>query len=353
MTTIVTRAGKGSPLTWAEADANFTNLNTEKFEVSGGDLTGPIGIVAGTVSAPGLDVAGDPNTGVAQLSGPDSLAIVTGGVKGLEQDSSQRILVGGATATAQANFRSASTTRVSVIAQAVASQTADVFQATTSGGVVLAAIGAANGRLALNRAAVQADTIINISGGSNERVDTTGTARGIQLTLINAQSGALQGMAFVVESRFAGASGTMTGVHGQIVSNNAAHSVVHARDFHALSPIATTSAGVTNAYGFYSDAQKVTGVANGYCFYGVGASDVMYVAGKVGIGIDPPNANAKLDVDGAILTRVYTVATLPTATNGLRAFVSNATAYTPGVAVTGGGSTGCPVYAFGGVWLCG
>lgn len=34
MTTIVTRAGKGSPLTWNEADANFINLNTDKFETN-------------------------------------------------------------------------------------------------------------------------------------------------------------------------------------------------------------------------------------------------------------------------------------------------------------------------------
>ena len=38
MSTIVTRAGKGSTLTWAEADANFTNLNTDKIQVS--DITG-------------------------------------------------------------------------------------------------------------------------------------------------------------------------------------------------------------------------------------------------------------------------------------------------------------------------
>lgn len=35
MATIVTRAGKGSALTHAEVDANFTNLNTNKAEVSG------------------------------------------------------------------------------------------------------------------------------------------------------------------------------------------------------------------------------------------------------------------------------------------------------------------------------
>lgn len=38
MTTIVTRSGKGSPLSWAEADANLTNLNTDKLEAA--DLSG-------------------------------------------------------------------------------------------------------------------------------------------------------------------------------------------------------------------------------------------------------------------------------------------------------------------------
>jgi len=32
MSTIVTRAGKGSPLTHNEVDANFTNLNTDKYQ---------------------------------------------------------------------------------------------------------------------------------------------------------------------------------------------------------------------------------------------------------------------------------------------------------------------------------
>ena len=34
MSTIVTRAGKGSPLTHTEVDNNFTNLNTDKLESS-------------------------------------------------------------------------------------------------------------------------------------------------------------------------------------------------------------------------------------------------------------------------------------------------------------------------------
>ena len=42
MSTIVTRAGKGSPLTHTEVDANFTNLNTDK----AGYITGEGGTVS-------------------------------------------------------------------------------------------------------------------------------------------------------------------------------------------------------------------------------------------------------------------------------------------------------------------
>jgi hypothetical protein len=46
MSTIVTRAGKGSPLTHAEVDANFTNLDTDKVEKTAAAITG--GTINGT-----------------------------------------------------------------------------------------------------------------------------------------------------------------------------------------------------------------------------------------------------------------------------------------------------------------
>ena len=49
MATITTRSGKGSPLTNNEVDANFTNLNTDKAELSGATFTG-------SVSAPQLAI---------------------------------------------------------------------------------------------------------------------------------------------------------------------------------------------------------------------------------------------------------------------------------------------------------
>lgn len=51
MTTIVTRAGKGSPLTNTEMDANLTNLNNDKAELSGATFTGAIAVPAGATGA--------------------------------------------------------------------------------------------------------------------------------------------------------------------------------------------------------------------------------------------------------------------------------------------------------------
>ena len=70
MTTIVTRAGKGSPLTHTEVDTNFTNLNTNKFETAA--------IPLGTAAAPSISFVGRANTGIYSPAA-DTLAFVTAG----------------------------------------------------------------------------------------------------------------------------------------------------------------------------------------------------------------------------------------------------------------------------------
>jgi hypothetical protein len=55
MSTIVTRADKGSPLTNTEVDANFTNLNTDKAETDGATLTN-VDINSGTID--GVTIGG-------------------------------------------------------------------------------------------------------------------------------------------------------------------------------------------------------------------------------------------------------------------------------------------------------
>jgi len=56
MSTLVTRAGKGSPLTHNEVDANFTNLNTDKVEKTSAAITGGTidnTVIGGTTPAAG------------------------------------------------------------------------------------------------------------------------------------------------------------------------------------------------------------------------------------------------------------------------------------------------------------
>jgi hypothetical protein len=78
MATIITRAGKGSPLTNAEVDANFTNLNSDKLETAGGTLTGPTVVnVNSTSTALRITQVG---TGAALLvedeANPDSTPLI-------------------------------------------------------------------------------------------------------------------------------------------------------------------------------------------------------------------------------------------------------------------------------------
>jgi len=60
MSTIVTRSGKGSPLTYDEVDSNFTNLNTDKYQ-AGGALGTP---ASGTLT----NCTGLPNAGLVNSS---------------------------------------------------------------------------------------------------------------------------------------------------------------------------------------------------------------------------------------------------------------------------------------------
>jgi hypothetical protein len=85
MTSITTRAGKGSPLTHNEVDANFTNLNTDKLDTAG--------IALGSAASPTIKFTGDTNTGIYS-PGSDQLAVSTGGTGRLFIDNSGRVGIG-------------------------------------------------------------------------------------------------------------------------------------------------------------------------------------------------------------------------------------------------------------------
>ena len=102
MTTIVTRAGKGSPLTHTEVDTNFTNLNTAKLETAA--------IPLGTLQAPSVSFLNDSDTGIFCPQGGNSLAIATGGQYAITCSSTQA--VGIKTANPQKALHVAGPTRV-------------------------------------------------------------------------------------------------------------------------------------------------------------------------------------------------------------------------------------------------
>jgi hypothetical protein len=80
MATIVTRAVKGTPLTHVEVDANFTNLNTDKAEVSSLGTAAFTATSAYATAAQGAlaDTATQPAAVVAKTSGTGSAVIPTG-----------------------------------------------------------------------------------------------------------------------------------------------------------------------------------------------------------------------------------------------------------------------------------
>lgn len=99
------------------------------------------------------------------------------------------------------------------------------------------------------------------------------------------------------------------------------------------------------------------------------ANDLHYKDGNTVVGLfdgsSVPTSNTLLSNKGdpqsklsvpTVLSKGYTVATLPTATTtllGARAFVTDASSPTFGAALTGGGSLVTPVYCNGGLWLVG
>lgn len=77
MTVIITRSGKGSPLTWIEADSNFTNLNNDKLEANF-PATQVANTPSGTVAATNIQAAiNELDTEKAPIASPTFTGTVT------------------------------------------------------------------------------------------------------------------------------------------------------------------------------------------------------------------------------------------------------------------------------------
>lgn len=104
MTTIVTRAGKGSPLTNTEVDSNFTNLNNDKVEKTG---TSPVSVtVNSATTAMRITQTGTGNALVVEDSAnPDATPFVI--------DASGNVGIGTVTTNAKLNVQYTGNTPIS------------------------------------------------------------------------------------------------------------------------------------------------------------------------------------------------------------------------------------------------
>lgn len=118
MATITTRTGKGSVLTHAEVDANFTNLNADKLDVAG--------VALGSAASPTIKFTGDTDTGLYS-PGANQVALGTGGTGRLFIDSSGRVGIGTSSLTAQgAQKLTVDTGNIATTIQAVTSSAGEL-----------------------------------------------------------------------------------------------------------------------------------------------------------------------------------------------------------------------------------
>ncbi|MDQ0462637.1 hypothetical protein QO010_000385 [Caulobacter ginsengisoli] len=280
----------GTPVTgWGtitgtlSAQADLQTALDAKLAVAGGLMTGALGVVAGAVGTPGIYASGDPNTGL-WFPAADTMAASAGGQEAWRIDSLARVGVNMTTLAAQFSVQSNGAARVASIIKGAGSQSANMTEWQASNGTLLAAIDA-GGHMSINKAVPSSSVILNIAGASNERVDTTGNAYGIQVGLTNQLSGNLIAMQFQAESRYSGAGVTLVGVQGICSVNSGAASTANLMiGFQAQSPILNSGATVTAAYGVRIDAQNTTGVGSAWALYAGGANDNSYLAHSLLIG---------------------------------------------------------------------
>lgn len=190
MTTIVTRAGKGSALTWTEGDDNFTNLNTDKIEAVADDTTPSLGgdlDVSGhsIVSTADGNITIAPNgTGQIQLQHNDP-------------DTGSAVIVGNGTDTG-ALASNGATSLILLCDPANGSGQAAVFLDATTGNVDLAVGPQTGAKVTAGSPTVQigngaSAATLTTNGAYNLNINTNnGTNTGAGIVLVQGSNGSAQ-----------------------------------------------------------------------------------------------------------------------------------------------------------------
>ena len=178
MSTIVTRAGKGSALTHNEVDANFTNLNTDKIEaaqtvtLTNKTLGSGTAITAGTINNASIG-ATTPSTGAfTNLSYTGTLTGGTGviniGSGQVYKDANGNVGIGTSSPSYKLHVANSSATSTTLLANILAR-----FQSNASGADASLQFSdnvANSAGISLNQGAM----VFSIAGGSVGRFDSSG-----------------------------------------------------------------------------------------------------------------------------------------------------------------------------------
>lgn len=252
MTTIVTRSGKGSPLTNNEVDTNFTNLNTDKLETSGGSLTGAVSVVASTAGA--LVRITQTGAGDALLvedsANPDSSPFVV--------DATGNVGIGTATPANKLTVSAAS----------------GAVNATVSNGTGTQAVGVTSGNAGL--IGMTSNHALGIYTNNTERmtIDASGNV-GIGTSSITGYrlrvGGSLTGAttAYGISPDLVVSSDVTSialGVHTNIGTQATTFTLANLRHYSARQQTFGIGSSVTNQYGYFADS-TITGATNNYGFY--------------------------------------------------------------------------------------
>ena len=349
MSTIVTRAGKGSPLTNTELDSNFTNLNTDKAELSGANFTGNLSLgdnvklQLGNQTDGDLQIYHDGSNSIISDVGEGSLQIQSTAGLALQDSSGNNFAVFTDEGTGgKVELYKSSTVRLTTTTSGI-----DVTGSVTADGLTVDGNGLIQANMGAKLEIKSTDNFINngevvgsldfISADYNytaqpikgqirtESVSSTGESAVFISTTettnlrdrikidklgdisfyedtgttpkffwdASAESLSIGATAGTTDRRFqvtgTGASNS-TSQFG-IVNNPTFSTAVTSNLFNLYTgPNLTSGTTLTNLYNLYLEVNNRTGstVANSYGLYQAGSSDKNYFAGRVGIGTNLP-----------------------------------------------------------------